>query len=189
MAILHDATLRPTKLEVLQAWVPAQDWYPSDEPDFELAGRFRFDDPDGEVGIETFLLTRPDGEVFHVPLTYRGAPLDEPDAVLVSTMEHSVLGPRWVYDATTDPVYLAVVAEVIRAGGREAVQYVEDAAGTAREVPSTARARGNPGAAGVTLDIARRAPYVDEPGPGTLSATWEGAPREVVLANLDSVSP
>lgn len=189
MAILHDATLRPTKLEVLEAWVPKQDWYPSGEADFEVAGRFRFDDPDGEVGIETYLLTRPDGEVFHVPLTYRGAPLDQPDAVLVATMEHSVLGDRWVYDATTDPVYLAVVAEVIRTGGGEAAQHLQHADGTTSEVPASAHARGNPGAAGVTLDIARRPPAVDEPGPGTLSATWDGAERSVVLANLDSVSP
>lgn len=173
---------------MLEAWVPAQDWYPSDDADFEVLGRFRFDDPEGEVGIETYLLAR-DGEVFHVPLTYRGAPLDEPDGALITTMEHSVLGQRWVYDATTDPVYIAVVAEVIRTGGREAVQYVENADGTTTEVPATAQARGNPGAAGVTLDIARRPPAVAEPGPGTLSATWEGATEPVVLANLDSVSP
>lgn len=169
--------------------MPEQDWYPSGDADFDVVGRFRFDDPDGEVGIETFLLARPDGEVFHVPLTYRGAPLDEPGAVLIATIEHSVLGQRWVYDATTDPVYTAVVAEVIRTGGRESAQYIENADGTTTEVPASAHAHGNPGAAGVTLDIARRPPAVAEPGPGTLSATWEGAAEPVVLANLDSVSP
>lgn len=183
MALLHDATLRPSKLEALQEWVPAQDWYPGDEADFEVLGRFRFDDPQGEVGIETYLLGRGE-DVFHVPLTYRGAPLDEPDAVLVTTMEHSVLGPRWVYDGTTDPVYLAVAAEVIRTGATEAAQVVQHADGSTTDVPSQARAQGHPGGAGVTIEFARNPVAVEQPGPGTLTATWDGDGREFVLASL-----
>lgn len=183
MAILHDATLRPTKQELLEAWVPEQDWYPGDAADFEVLGRFRFDDPDGEVGIETYLLRRGD-DLFQVPLTYRGAPLDDPEALLITTMEHSVLGSRWVYDGTTDPVYLAVAAEVIRAGGTQAAQFLQNADGTTSEVPSQVRVEGRSGGAGVTIEFARTPVPVDEPGPGTLSATWDGAEQPVVLASL-----
>lgn len=183
MAILHDATLRPSKLELLQAWVPQQDWYPDDEPGFDVIGRFRFDDPGDEVGIETYLIASGD-DLFQVPLTYRGAPLDEPDAALVGTMEHSVLGQRWVYDGTTDPVYLAVVAEVIRTGGTHAAQFLQNADGTTTEVVSQVRVQGRPSSAGVTIEFARVPFVVDEPGPGTLAATWDGAEHPVVLASL-----
>ena len=50
MALIHRATIRPTKLELLTDWVPSQPW---GEPVLDLVGAFRFDDPDGEVGIET----------------------------------------------------------------------------------------------------------------------------------------
>jgi len=184
--VLHDATLRPTKQELLAEWVPRQAWYPSDEADFEILGRFRFDDPAGEVGTETFLLGRPDGGVFHVPLTYRGAPLDEPGAVLIGTMEHSALGSRWVYDGATDPVYLAAVAEAIRTGGHEAAQYVQHADGSTTEVPSTARAEGRPGAgSGRRLEL-RRALIDGEHGPdaAVLVVTWDAHPDPAVLAEL-----
>lgn len=183
MAILHEATLRPTKLELLQEWVPQQDWYPDDEVDFEVVGRFRFDDPGDAVGIETYLLACGD-DLFQVPLTYRGAPLDDPEAVLVGTMEHSVLGQRWVYEGTSDPVYMAVVAEVIRTGGTHAAQVLQKADGTTTEVESTVRVQGHPGGAGVTIEFARTPLPVDEPGPGTLAATWDGVERPVVLASL-----
>lgn len=47
-----------------------------------------------------------DGAVsYHLPLTYRGAPLDgAPADALVGTSEHGVLGKRWVYDGIHDPV-------------------------------------------------------------------------------------
>ena len=59
-------------------------------------------------------------QTFHVPLTYRGAPLAGGEAFLIGEMEHSVLGPRWVYDATGDPVYLAELRRVIAEGDHEA---------------------------------------------------------------------
>lgn len=52
--------------------------------------------------MESFLLGTADGRVLHVPLTYRGAP--HPDADLITTMHHTVLGDRWVYDGCTDPI-------------------------------------------------------------------------------------
>lgn len=110
MAILHRATLVPSKLELIEAWLVDKPWAPGDGP-LELVGSFRFDDPDGEVGIECLLVARAH-EVLHVALTYRAAPLAAAHGVLVGTMEHSALGTRWVYDGITDPV---AVSAIIRA--------------------------------------------------------------------------
>lgn len=186
MAVLHEATLRPSKLEILAEWVPQQPWYPADAADFEVLGRFRFDDPADEVGIETYLLGRPDGTLFHVPLTYRGAPVPGLTAALISTLEHSVLGDRWVYDATADPVYLAVLEEVIRTGGEQADQVVHRADGTTAEVPTSVRAYGRPAeGGGDRLDVVR-APH-RSPAPTdapVLLASWPGQDEPVVLARL-----
>jgi hypothetical protein len=87
-------------------------------------GSFRFDDPDGEVGIETILVAS-EGAVFQVPLTYRGSPLHSADLCLVGTMEHSFLGTRWIYDATGDPVYASALAATILTGQPQAHQSFE----------------------------------------------------------------
>jgi hypothetical protein len=127
MAILYRADLRPTKLELLAAWLPGRPWFPTPASGgLTRVAAYRFDDPDGEVGIETFLVRAGDGgPLVQVPLTYRGAPLDGGDRWLVGTMEHSVLGQRWAYDACGDPVYAATLAEAILGGGREAEEFVD----------------------------------------------------------------
>lgn len=119
MAIIHRAELAPSKPATLAAWVPRQSWFAGD-PDAapEILGSPRLDDPDGEVGVETFLVRFGDGPVLQVPLTYRAAPLAGVETVTV--MEHSVLGRRYVYDGTTDPVYVGVVVATIAGAGREA---------------------------------------------------------------------
>ncbi|XVU24088.1 maltokinase N-terminal cap-like domain-containing protein [Actinoplanes sp. CA-054009] len=66
-----------------------------------------------------------DGPVLQVPLTYRGAPLDGGDSWLVGTCEHSVLGPRWVYDAIGDPIYAAALAKAILNGEGQAQEFLE----------------------------------------------------------------
>src|SRR5690606_33562100 len=124
MGIVHPSSeLTPTKAELLEAWLPAQPWWPegAEVPDFEA--NFRFDDPEGEVGIETFLFRVADA-VVQVPLTYRSAALES--GALVGELEHSVLGHRWVYDAVTDPVYIAEASRVIREGGTEVTMIRED---------------------------------------------------------------
>ncbi len=185
IAILYPATLRPSKREILADWLPRQSWYPADQPDFSLVGQYRFDDPEGEVGIESFIVRRAAGGVFHVPLTYRGAPADGP--TLVSTMSHSVLGARWVYDATTDPVYRAVLAEAIATGGHDARQQIHHEDGTISEAPSTTHAWGVPG------QRARAEPVVvhaldpaESARPGVLLATWDGQEVPVVVASHSS---
>lgn len=126
MALLHAATITPTKLELIDGWLATQDWYDgaSDAP-LERAGAFRFDDPAGEVGVETFLVRSGGGPVHQVPLTYRATPFAEGEPWLICTMEHSVLGTRWVYDGVGDPVYAVTLAATILGGGTQAPEYIE----------------------------------------------------------------
>ncbi|MDF2442050.1 MAG: hypothetical protein JWR01_253 [Subtercola sp.] len=137
MALLYKAVLTPSKLELLQGWVPAQPWSGGSADaaggtDVSAAalvqvGSYRFDDPEGEVGIETMLLRAGEGDaagpVLQVPVTYRAAPLDGAETSLIGTVEHSVLGTRWVYDACGDPVYAAVLTTVILGGGSHVEQH------------------------------------------------------------------
>ncbi|GGK94695.1 hypothetical protein JOE58_002424 [Curtobacterium luteum] len=131
MAIIHEAVLRPSKAEALAVWLPLQPWSgvtPGEA--VEVVGRFRFDDPAGEVGVETIVVRTGSGRLLHAPLTYRAAPLRGADAFLVTEMDHSVLGRRWVYDATGDPVYADVVRRAIATGGHEAELERADGAGS-----------------------------------------------------------
>lgn len=125
MALLHRAELRPTKIELLREWLPSRPWAGGGAAAVERVAAFRFDDPGGEVGIETLLVRAPDGDLLQVPLTYRGAPADGQARYLVGTLEHSVLGRRWVYDGCGDPVYVTALATAILTGGTEAAEMVE----------------------------------------------------------------
>jgi hypothetical protein len=118
-AIIHEATLTPTKLELLATWLPSQSWFAGSADDLERIASYRFVDPDGEVGIETMLIGA-DGVTYQVPLTYRAEPLAEAATHLIGTMEHSVLGTRYVYDALGDPVYTVELLRVIHEGDTEA---------------------------------------------------------------------
>lgn len=125
MALLHRATLSPTKAELIAAWLPTQAWA-AGLPEVAPLGGYRLDDPDGEVGMEGILLRSEDGAVVaHVPLTYRARPLEGAEAHLVGTTEHSVLGTRWVYDAEADPVWVATLTRTILDGGTNAEEYFE----------------------------------------------------------------
>lgn len=125
MAIVHRATLTPSKMELLKLWLPSRPWFRGNGPtNLVCVGSFRFDDPDGEVGIET-LLVASESEVFQVPLTYRGSPLQGADLCLIGTMEHSFLGTRWIYDAAGDPVYASALATTILTGQPQADQSFE----------------------------------------------------------------
>jgi hypothetical protein len=126
VALLHDATVTPTKLDVLAAWLPSQPWLDgADVSSVESIGSYRFDDPDGEVGVETILLRSADGRLLQVPLTYRSEPLAAAADALITTVEHSVLGTRWVYDGCGDPVYAATLAATVLTGGCEAQLELE----------------------------------------------------------------
>ncbi len=120
MALIYNtATLTPSKIELLTGWVGGQPWAAGvDAGSLEPVGAYRFDDPAGEVGMETHLVRAHDDRLLQVPVTYRSAPL--PDAPLIGTTEHSVLGTRWVYDAPADPVYALALATTILTGAHEA---------------------------------------------------------------------
>ena len=113
MAEIHTgASLTPTKLELVAPWMARQRWYAAKGrvPVLRRLWSWRLDDPAGQVGVETLLLVDeggPEPVVYQVPLTYRGAPLEGAQHALVGTMEHSVLGRRWVYDGPHDPVFAA----------------------------------------------------------------------------------
>ncbi|MBF4614404.1 hypothetical protein ITJ56_07475 [Curtobacterium sp. VKM Ac-1376] len=141
MAVIEQATLRPSKAEALAAWLPVQAWsgVVAGAP-LQVVGQFRFDDPAGEVGVEVLLVRTEDGRVLQAPLTYRDAPLPGADAFLVTEMDHSVLGRRWVYDAVGDPVHADVLRRAIVTGGHEAELELANGAGRR---PKDAWARGS----------------------------------------------
>ena len=118
MAVIHNTTLKPGKLELLAAWLPAQPWYldTGQEPELVRSGGFRLDDPAGDVGIE-FMLVRDDSggnpTTYQVPMTYRSAARDS-SAGLIGTSEHGVLGLRWIYDAAQDPVMVTQLVALIQ---------------------------------------------------------------------------
>ncbi|MFD3514071.1 1,4-alpha-glucan branching protein [Streptomyces sp. NPDC058657] len=121
MALIHQTTLKPTKLELLSAWLPTRPWYRgATAPELTPARGFRLDDPAGEVGIEFHLVAA--GTTVHlVPVTYRGAPLPgAPEHAFLGTIEHGELGTRWVYDAAYDPVAVAQLIAAVE--GRAEIQ-------------------------------------------------------------------
>ncbi|MDI3421564.1 maltokinase N-terminal cap-like domain-containing protein [Streptomyces luteolus] len=125
MAVIHRTTVKPTKLELLTNWLPTRAWYAGTgtAPALGKAGGFRLDDPAGEVGIEFMVVADTSGGTpvpYHVPLTYRGAPLDGAEDGLVGTLEHGVLGKRWVYDAAHDPVAVEELLQLL--AGRTGAQ-------------------------------------------------------------------
>lgn len=205
MALLHRATLRPTKLELLTTWLPGRPWYQgATGVEVVSRGAYRFDDPAGEVGIETILVGAADGPVHQVPLTYRGAPLDDADEWLVGTVEHSALGRRWVYDACADPVYAAALAYAVLGGDGQAEQYfevdgrrevrpptvtieVDGAGGDVPEVGAVRRVADEEDTVIVTdtveLVVVRRPVPASVAARGaTLSGAWDGQPTAVPLA-------
>ncbi|AVV44479.1 1,4-alpha-glucan branching protein [Streptomyces sp. ID05-04B] len=132
MAVIHHTVLKPTKLELLTSWLPTRPWYVGGggRPEPAKAGGFRLDDPQGEVGIEFMVVTDtagPHPAAYLVPLTYRGAPLVEAEHALVGTMEHGVLGRRWVYDGCQDPVLVAQLLALIEGRVQAQAQSTSDA--------------------------------------------------------------
>ncbi|PPK98586.1 hypothetical protein CLV92_101285 [Kineococcus xinjiangensis] len=211
MAVHHPATIVPTKLELLQAWVPHQPWLGgADVSTVTRLGSYRFDDPDGEVGMETHLLSTDDGRVLQVPLTYRGAPRVGAEGSLITTMTHTTLGNRWIYDGCHDPVYVTALVRAILTGGRHADLYAATDGGLVLE-PATTHVRGSGSwssadvpaltapvvshhgttttiHAGVRLTLPRVLVATTPAADASLSGTWPGQETPVVLATVDGSS-
>ncbi|MDH6609158.1 hypothetical protein M2164_004793 [Streptomyces sp. SAI-208] len=130
MAIIHNTTLKPTKLELLTTWLPTRPWYTgTGTPDLAKAGGFRLDDPEGEVGIEFMVAvdsSGPEPVAYLAPLTYRAAPLPGAEHALVGTMEHGVLGPRWAYDGVHDPVLRTELLALFQGRAQAMAQSISD---------------------------------------------------------------
>ena len=210
MALIHKADLVPTKLEALTGWIPGRAWAAGvDASALTQVGSYRFDDPDGEVGIETLLLRTAGGQLLQVPLTYRPAPLDGADTALVTTMDHSVLGPRWAYDGCADPVAVRALVAAMGGGGRQAELEYDPGTGVRErreptmrvagtgsgEGPAVGDVRARDGAGATVVHVGgvevvvRRvvdpAAPVDA-GEAALQGTWPGQDEPVVLATLRS---
>lgn len=210
MALLHpDATISPTKLEVVRMWLRARSWVPGDPDEVEMIGGYRFDDPAGEVGIETLLVRWPAGAVVQVPLTYRPAPLAGAEDFCVCTMDHSVLGRRWVHHGVGDPVYAAALVTAMLTGAHEAPMQIEvDGALRTREPVVRVHGTGSVAASAEVLlervevgsphsvlhtsagevTVPHRL-HADIPLPpqdptATLVGAWDGATEDVLLASL-----
>lgn len=205
MALLHQAELHPTKLELLAAWLPGRRWYQGQaSADIVRVAAYRFDDPAGAVGMETILVRAGDGPIHQVPLTYRDAPLDSGDPWLVGTTDHSVLGRRWVYDACGDLVYAAALASAIFGGAGQAEEFLEvDGRLERREPTMTVTGSGAQdadvppvnGVLGVVeedptlivlhsleLAVVRRLDGGKGLAGATLTGTWSGQPTPLPLA-------
>ncbi|MFC0674767.1 CG0192-related protein [Brachybacterium hainanense] len=126
MAIIHQAQLTPSKAEMLEVFLRSRPWGEGGE--IEILGAYRFDDPAGEVGVECHL-ARVGENLYHLPLTYRDAPLEGAEDALVGTMEHSVLGTRYVYDGLADEVALDCFARALCAEQSQAELAIVDEGG------------------------------------------------------------
>jgi maltokinase-like protein len=207
VALLYRATLTPSKIELLRSWVPRQPWLgDADAFTVEAVGAYRFDDPGGEVGMETHLLQTADGQILQVPVTYRDSPLDHAEPSLIGTTQHSVLGQRWVYDACGDPVYVRALATAVLNGGAQAdLEVVTDSGREHRQATTLVSGSGSSDMAippvgsvsysseGTTtvieasrleLTLVRAPDHPPEVGDGAqrLEGTWPGRDAPAVLA-------
>ncbi|SCL53553.1 CG0192-related protein [Micromonospora yangpuensis] len=207
MALLHRAELRPTKFELLAAWMPGREWFHGRVGrTVDRVAAYRFDDPAGQVGIETLLVRTGEGPVHQVPLTYRDAPIEGADGHLIGVADHTVLGRRWVYDAIGDPVYAAALASAVLAGTGQASEYFESDGGREYRAPSMTVAVVGAGPAavpqvGAVLRVVDADPAVvvtdaveltvcrrlgaDRSLPAdapVLTGTWDGQPTALALA-------
>ncbi|KQO59715.1 maltokinase N-terminal cap-like domain-containing protein [Curtobacterium sp. Leaf261] len=192
MALLHRSTIVPGKLDLAAAWIGRQPWWTGgSDTSLTKPGAFRLDDPEGRVGIEFIVAGTVSGALLLLPLTYRDAPLEGAEAGLLGTMEHSVLGTRWTYDAAVDPVALAAVIEVVRTGGTQAREMIDGPDGPVERVPSvlahgSVRAAGD-GRTGGTVPVLGIAPASDVVAASDVVTSSDAVSTTVTLPNAQLV--
>ena len=178
MAIVYpQATLTPSKRELMDAWLPSRPWFDGNL-DRKPVGSFRFDDPEGQVGLEGFLLGGEGLPTYFLPLTYRAAAVEGAEEDLVGTTEHSELGPRWVYDGCADPVFIGELTRAMLTGGT-GVDHEYDLGNGPESRPTSAQVRGS-GAADVEPPAIVAVGCHDE-GPLTIV---DAGPLELVVARV-----
>ncbi len=205
MAIFHRATVSPTKQALIAEWAPTQPWGPPPDVPTDVIGSYRFDDPDGRVGMETHLVDA-GGLLLQVPLTYRDEPLAGADDALITEMQHSVLGTRWVYDGLRDPRLVVMLAAVAMTGQGEALGMavydgrwyiaptnvrIQGGGWTLERVPVDGFQLESDEAMGSLLRSDRfELTVFRRPAPGPrppigLTASWDGRSDHVVLAEVE----
>lgn len=193
MSDIYDAELKPSKNQVLATVLEA------DEADIEKLASYRFDDPAGQIGMEVHIVRTPDGTVLQVPLVYRPEPLEDAEEdELITTMEHSVLGTRYVYLGMSDPVFAEALDVTIseEQGGTEQFLVEGDTRTPITEGLATVTGTGE-----IELEeeeddenligILELFAELDLDGlseeeanqPGQLIGTWEGQDTPVLLAH------
>jgi 1,4-alpha-glucan branching enzyme len=107
--------------ELLPTWVARQRWYAGKgrTPRLQRVGAIRWDAGSGDPGavvMETLLTLDTSGArptLYQVPLSYRSTPLAGAEAALLGTIQHSRLGPRYVYDAPHDPAFVQALLDLV----------------------------------------------------------------------------
>lgn len=177
MAIVYpQATLTPSKRELMDQWLPTRPWFDGGL-ERKPVGSFRFDDPEGEVGLEGFLIGAEGLPTYFLPMSYRAAELEGAEEHLIGTSEHSELGPRWIYDGCADPVFLGELTRAILTGGTGA-DHEYDIGNGPESRPTSAQVQGSGSADSV--------PEVDAVGcydEGPLTIVNAG-PLEIVVARI-----
>lgn len=176
MAVIYPADLSPSKPDVVTKVLDAAGL---GEGPVEVLGGYRFDDPAGEVGIEALIANRGDA-TYHVPLTYRGAPLAGAEDALICTMEHSVLGRRWIHPAHRDPVAVACFTRALNGEQEQAIMEVHRPDGSVERIDPAVRVRRSGTGGGSLAFTTDAADPVT--GAAMLVATWDGG--EAVVAAL-----
>jgi hypothetical protein len=177
MAIVYpQATLTPSKKELMDRWLPTRPWFDGNL-DRKPVGSFRFDDPEGEVGLEGFLIGAEGLPTYFLPMTYRAAELEGAAEHRIGTSEHSELGPRWIYDGCADPVFLGELTRAILTGGTGA-DHEYDLGNGPESRPTSAQVQGS-GSADSVPEVDAVGCY-DE-GPVTIV---NAGPLEIVVARI-----
>ncbi|GAA1194156.1 hypothetical protein GCM10009585_09290 [Brevibacterium paucivorans] len=193
MAQIYNAELSPSKNQVIATVLG------TDEADIEKLTSYRFDDPAGQIGMEVHIVRTPDGSVLQVPLVYRPEPLEDAEEdELITTMEHSVLGTRYVYLGMSDPVFAEALDVTISEERSGAEQFLVDGD---TQTPITEGLADVVGTGEIELEeeeddenligVLELFAELDLDGlseeeanqPGQLIGTWEGQDTPVLLAH------
>lgn len=181
MALIYTAQLDPDKPEWIRRRLVAHGL--PEDVDAEKVGSYRFDDPAGEVGVES-MIVRVGDRLYQTAFAYRGEAPTEGD--IVAEADHSVLGRRWVMDAATDPDARRILTAGLRGEIPQAVMDFHDESGTyleTRQPDVTLRLVGEGDGGELELPV-ELADAAEESGDGPRRLVAEGEGFTAVVARL-----